>query len=60
MADNTATNDITQDRIVTKRSITYADNYAKIDFSVKLEQPDHLNLLLNDFIDGFHDVKADK
>ena len=29
MADNTATNDITNDRIVTKRSTTYADNYAQ-------------------------------
>lgn len=58
MADNTATNDITNDRIVTKRSTTYADNYAKIDFSVKLDQP--ANELLKDLIDGFHDVKADK
>jgi len=58
MADNTATNDITNDRIVTKRSTTYADNYANIDWSVK--QEDHLNLLLKDDADGFHDVKADK
>ena len=52
MADNTATNDITNDRIVTKRSTVYADNYANIDFSVKLE---HMNELLKDPIDGFND-----
>jgi hypothetical protein len=52
MTDNTATNDITNDRIVTKRSTTYADNYANIDFSVKLE---HMNELLKDPIDGFND-----
>lgn len=51
MADNTATNDVTGDRIATKRSTTYADNYAKIDFSVKLE---HMNELLKDPIDGFN------
>lgn len=50
--DNTATNPITNDRIVTKRSTTYADNYAKIDFSVKLDQP--ANELLKDPIDGFN------
>ena len=53
MADNTATNPITNDRIVTKRSTTYADNYAQIDFSVKLE---HMNELLKDPIDGFNDT----
>lgn len=58
MADNTARNDVTGDRITTKRSTTYADNYANIDFTVKLEQP--ANELLKDLIDGFHDVKADK
>ena len=52
MTDNTATNDITQDRIVTKRSTVYADNYAQIDFSVKLE---HMNELLKDPIDGFNE-----
>lgn len=52
MADNTATNDVTGDRIATKRSTTYADNYATIDFSVKLEQP--ANELLKDPIDGFN------
>jgi len=52
MADNTAKNDITGDRIATKRSTTYADNYAHIDFSIKLEQP--ANYLLNDPIDGFN------
>lgn len=52
MADNTATNPITNDRIVTKRSTTYADNYANIDFSVKLDQP--ANELLKDPIDGFN------
>ena len=52
MADNIAVNDITNDRIVTKRSTTYADNYAKIDFSVKLE---HMNELLKDPIDGFNE-----
>jgi hypothetical protein len=52
MADNTATNDITNDRIVTKRSTVYADNYANIDFTVKLEQP--ANELLKDPIDGFN------
>jgi hypothetical protein len=51
MAANTATNPITGDRIATKRSTTYADNYAKIDFSVKLE---HMNELLKDPIDGFN------
>ena len=58
MADNTATNEITGDRIATKRSSVYADNYAQIDFSVNLDQP--ANELLKDLIDGFHDVKADK
>lgn len=58
MADNTATNEHTGDRIATKRSTTYADNYSQIDFSVKLDQP--ANELLKDLIDGFHDVKADK
>ena len=53
MADNTATNPITNDLIVTKRSAVYADNYAKIDFSVKLE---HMNELLKDPIDGFNDT----
>jgi len=52
MTDNTATNEITGDRIATKRSTTYADNYAHIDFSIKLEQP--ANYLLNDPIDGFN------
>lgn len=51
MADNTAHNDVTGDRITTKRSTTYADNYAKIDWSVK---DDHLNELLKDPIDGFN------
>jgi hypothetical protein len=51
--DNTATNEHTGDRITTKRSTIYADNYAKIDFSVKLEQP--ANELLKDPIDGFND-----
>lgn len=51
MADNTSTNDITNDRIVTKRSTTYADNYANIDFSVKLQPA---NELLKDPIDGFN------
>ena len=51
MADNTAVNDVTGDRIATKRSTTYADNYATIDFSVKLE---HMNELLKDPIDGFN------
>lgn len=58
MADNTATNEITGDRIATKRSSVYADNYTNIDFSVKIDQP--ANELLKDLIDGFHDVKADK
>ena len=60
----TAINEITQDRIVTKRSTTYADNYGNIDWSVKQEtnlqtnnceskQSDHLNLLLIDEKDGF-------
>lgn len=64
MTDNTATNSITGDRIATKRSTTYADNYANIDWSVKQEtnlqtnncdkkQSDHLNLLLIDEKDGF-------
>jgi len=53
MADNTATNDVTGDRIATKRSTTYADNYTQIDFSVKLEQP--ANELLKDPVDGFND-----
>lgn len=53
MADNTAVNDVTGDRIATKRSATYADNYAKIDFSVKLDQL--ANELLKDPIDGFND-----
>jgi len=52
MTDNTATNEITGDRIATKRSTTYADNYANIDFSVKLDQP--ANELLKDPIDGFN------
>lgn len=52
MADNTATNDVTGDRITTKRSTTYADNYSNIDFSVKLNQP--ANELLKDPIDGFN------
>jgi hypothetical protein len=51
MADNTATNPITGDRIATKRSTTYADNYAQIDFSVKLQPA---NELLKDPIDGFN------
>jgi hypothetical protein len=51
MADNTATNDITNDRIVTKRSTTYADNYSQIDFSVKMQPA---NELLKDPIDGFN------
>jgi hypothetical protein len=64
MADNTATNDITNDRIVTKRSTTYADNYGNVDFS-DMPKPDykvtvkgkaeHLNELLKDPIDGFND-----
>lgn len=58
MADNTAVNDVTGDRIATKRSTIYADNYANIDWSVK--QDDHMNLLLKDDADGFNDVKADK
>jgi hypothetical protein len=53
MADNTAVNEHTGDRITTKRSTIYADNYANIDFSVKLEQP--ANELLKDPIDGFND-----
>jgi hypothetical protein len=53
MADNTATNDIANDRIVTKRSTTYADNYSQIDFSVKLQPA---NELLKDPIDGFNDT----
>jgi hypothetical protein len=51
MADNTATNEITNDRIVTKRSTTYADNYSQIDFSVKLQPA---NELLKDPMDGFN------
>lgn len=51
MSDNTATNPITGDRITTKSSTTYADNYSQIDFSVKLE---HMNELLKDPIDGFN------
>jgi hypothetical protein len=51
MADNTATNEITNDRIVTKRSTTYADNYSQIDFSVELQPA---NELLKDPIDGFN------
>lgn len=51
MVDNTATNPITNDRIVTKRSTTYADNYSQIDFSVKLQPA---NELLKDPIDGFN------
>lgn len=58
MADNIAVNEHTGDRITTKRSTTYADNYVNVDFTVKLEQP--ANELLKDLIDGFHDVKADK
>jgi hypothetical protein len=53
MADNTATNDVTGDRITTKRSTTYADNYSQIDFSVKLQPA---NELLKDPIDGFNDT----
>jgi len=53
MTDNTATNDITNDRIATKRSKTYADNYDKIDFSVKLDT-DHFNHLLKDDQLGFN------
>jgi hypothetical protein len=51
MADNTATNDVTGDIIATKRSTTYADNYATIGFRVKLE---HMNELLKDPRDGFN------
>ena len=51
MADNTATNDITQYRIVTKRSSTYADNYTGIDWSVKMQPA---NELLKDPVDGFN------
>lgn len=36
MADSTAHNDVTGDRITTKRSTTYADNYSVVDWSVKL------------------------
>ena len=53
MADNTATNDVTGDRITTKRSTTYADNYSHIDFSIKLQPA---NELLKDPIDGFNDT----
>jgi hypothetical protein len=53
MADNTATNSITGDRITTKRSTIYADNYGDIDFSIKLEHP--ANELLKDPIDGFNE-----
>lgn len=53
MTDNTATNDITGDRITTKRSTIYAENYGNIDFSIKLE-PDHFNELLKDDKDGFN------
>ena len=52
MADNTAKNDITNDRIVTKRSTYYTDKYDSIDWSVKLEQP--ANYLLKDDKDGFN------
>ena len=60
MADNTAHNDITNDRMVTKRSTTYADNYANVDFSdmpapsYKVTVTGHLNELLRDPIDGFN------
>lgn len=51
MADNTATNEHTGDRIATKRSETYADNYTGIDWSVKMQPA---NELLKDPIDGFN------
>ena len=63
MADNTATNPITGDRIATKRSTVFADNYANVDFS-DMPAPtykvtvngktEHLNELLKDPIDGFN------
>jgi hypothetical protein len=59
MADNTATNDVTGDRIATKRSTTYADNYANIDFTIKLDnetngKKEHFNHLLKDTEFGFN------
>ena len=53
MTDNTAKNEITGDRIATKRSTFYTDKYDSIDWSVKLEQ-DHFNQLLKDDKDGFN------
>lgn len=52
MTDDTATNEHTGDRITTKRSKIYAENYDNIDWSVK---DDHMNELLKDPIDGFND-----
>lgn len=49
MADNTATNPITGDRITTKRSTTYADNYKGIDWSVKLVTDEPLCSLCGEF-----------
>jgi hypothetical protein len=55
----TATNEHTGDRITTKRSTIYAENYGNIDFTIKLETEQTkenkslLNHLLKDDTDGF-------
>jgi hypothetical protein len=54
MADNTATNPITGDRIATKRSTTYADNYDAI------FRKDISNQLLHDPVDGFNHTSPRK
>lgn len=54
MADNTAVNDVTGDRIATKRSTTYADNYDAI------FRKDISNQLLHDPIDGFNHTSPRK
>jgi hypothetical protein len=49
-------NDITGDDLISKvPSKEYLNNYANIDFSVKLEQP--ANELLKDPVDGFNDTE---